>query len=185
VTALIIRSPFFCNAFILSLFCFSALSIRAQERPVLLPEEIVTLVPAKIAGFTSDGKAKTRLIKIGTLSYSLAERSFKKSNKKIKMLLFDYNNALIMYNQATGKWKDLPTMESDSVISRFIELPEYIGRESFNKANGTSQILLGVCNRFYLTLAGQNVDLEILRGLVELFDLAAFPRTAIDNPKSR
>lgn len=159
--------------------------MQAQERPVLKPEEMVSLVPAKIDGFNAEGKPKTRMVMIGTLSYSLVERSFKKSKKKIKMLLFDYNNALIMYSQATGKWKDLPTLESDSVVSRYIELPDYIGRESFNKINGTSQITLGVNDRFYLTLAGQNVNLETLRSLVGLFDLAQFPRTAIDNPKSR
>ena len=90
-----------------------------------------------------------------------------------------------MFSQATGKWKDLPTVESDSVVSRYIELPQYFGRESYNKANGTSQIIIGVNDRFYLTLEGQNVDLETLRSLVGLFDLANFPRTAIDNPKSR
>lgn len=149
------------------------------------PEEIVSLVPAKIDGFMADGKAKTRLVMIGTLSYSLAERSFKRRKKKIKMLLFDYNNALIMYNQATGKWKDMPTIESDSLLTRYIEMPDYIGRESFNKINNTSQIVLGVGDRFYLTLAGERIDLETLRSIVSLFDLAQFSRTAIDNPKSR
>lgn len=133
----------------------------------------------------ADGKAKTRLVMIGTLSYSLAERSFKRRKKKIKMLLFDYNNALIMYNQATGKWKDMPTIESDSLLTRYIEMPDYIGRESFNKINNTSQIVLGVGDRFYLTLAGERIDLETLRSIVSLFDLAQFSRTAIDNPKSR
>lgn len=142
-------------------------------------------MPEKIEGFATQGKPITRLVKVGTLSYSLAERSFGKSKRKIKILLFDYNNALIMYSQATGKWKDLPSIESDSVVTRFIELPDCIGRESFNKANGTSQIMLGIGDRFYLTLAGEHVDLETLRSLVPLFNLADFPRTAIDNPKSR
>lgn len=166
-------------------FCLGLLCAQAQERPVLMPEEIVKLIPEKFPGFTAEGRAKTRLIKIGTLSYSLVERSFKKSRKKIKILLFDYNNALIMYSQATGKWKDIPDVENAFTVNRFIELPDCIGRESFNVADGTTQILLGVCDRFYLTLAGEHVDLETLRSLVPLFNLAAFPRTAIDNPKSR
>lgn len=90
-----------------------------------------------------------------------------------------------MYNQATGKWKDMPTIESDSLLTRYIEMPDYIGRESFNKINNTSQIVLGVGDRFYLTLAGERIDLETLRSIVSLFDLAQFSRTAIDNPKSR
>lgn len=150
-----------------------------------MPEEMKKLLPKEIEGFTTQSRPVTRLIKIGTLSYSLAEQSFSKSKRKIKILLFDYNNALIMYSQATNKWKDMPTIENDSVISRFIELNDCIGRESFNKINNTSQILLGISDRFYLTLAGERIDLETLHGIVRLFDLSQFPRTAIDNPKSR
>lgn len=167
------------------MFCLHAYLIQAQERPVLLHEEIRKLLPENIEGFAAQSKPVTRVVKIGTLSYSLAEQSFSKSKRKIKILLFDYNNALIMYSQATGKWKDMPTIESDSVISRYIELPDCIGRESFNKINNTSQILLGVCDRFYLTLAGERIELETLRSIISLFDLSKFPRTAIDNPKSR
>ncbi|MDL5050896.1 hypothetical protein QQ054_33390 [Oscillatoria amoena NRMC-F 0135] len=185
MTALTNPSPIFSIALFLLMLCSFATCTHAQDRPVLLPEEIKHLLPEKIEGFTPDGKATTRLVKIGTLSYSLVERSFRKSKSRIKILLFDYNNALIMYNQATGKWKSLPTIESDSLVSRYVELPDYIGRETSNKVNGTSQILLGVNNRFYLTLAGQQVGLEMLRSIIELVDLARFPRTAIDNPKSR
>ncbi len=167
------------------MLCWYSSTLRAQERPVLMPGEIVKLVPEKIEGFKPEGKAITRLVKVGTLSYSLAEKSFRARKSKVKILLFDYNNALIMYSQATGKWNSLPSIESDSVVNRYIELPECIGRESFNKANRNSQIMLGVCDRFYLSLEGEQVDLELLHAIVKLVDLTRFPRTAIDNPKSR
>ncbi len=185
MACLLIFKRFTRTAGIFFLLRFCSILAQAQDRPILLPEEIKKLIPEKISGFTAQGKAITRLVKVGTLSYSLAEQNFIKSKRKIKILLFDYNNALIMYSQATGKWKDLPNMESDSVISRYIELPNCIGRESFNLLTGTSQILLGVCDRFYLTLSAEQMDLNTLRQLVELFNLAQFPRTTIDNPKSR
>jgi hypothetical protein len=185
VTGQLIFKPLIRNSGVSLLLCFCAVFSRAQERPVLLPEEIRKLIPEKITGFTAQSKAVTRLVKVGTLSYSLAEQTFVKSRQKIKILLFDYNNALIMYSQATAKWKDMPTIENDTVVNRYIELPNCIGRESFNKSSGTSQLLLGVCDRFYLTLAAEHVELETLHLLVDLFNLAEFQRTAIDNPKSR
>ncbi|MCI0751151.1 MAG: hypothetical protein L0Y35_04880 [Flammeovirgaceae bacterium] len=168
---------------IITLLLARAWLVAAQDRPVLSPEKVIKLVPEKVKGFYQEGDTKSRMMKLGDISYSLAERSFGRSKKKIKILLFDYNNAEIMYKQATRKWKDLPKMESDSVIERSITMTNCEGWESYNKTRNTSQIFLGVCDRFFLTITGDNVDLETLRGVAALFDMTQFPNQQFDTEK--
>jgi hypothetical protein len=146
---------------------------------------MMKLVPEKIKGFYVDGDAKSRLIQLGDISYSLAERSFSSNRKKIKILLFDYNNAEIQYKQATRKWKDLPPVETDTLSQQPLVLTNCEGWESYNKTNNTSQIFLGICNRFFLIISGDHVDMEMLHQVVNLFDMTSFPNPefAVENKK--
>ena len=170
---------------IITLLSASALACYAQGRPVLAPEKMMKLVPEKIKGFYVDGDAKSRLIQLGDISYSIAERSFSNNRKKIKILLFDYNNAEIQYTQATRKWKDLPPAETDSLSQQRLVLTNCEGWESYNKTNNSSQIFLGICQRFFLIISGDHVDIETLHQVVGLFDMTRFPNPefAVENKK--
>lgn len=151
-------------------------SANAQEElKILLPAEMMKLVPEKIEGFSRTDQNKGRMIKIGTLSYSIVERNFSKQKCKVVILLFDYNNAPIMYSQATKKWKDQPNVESDTLIDRSIEVSGSAGREIFYKFNQSAQLMLGINDRFYLIVRGEGVDLETLRAILGLFSLTSYP----------
>lgn len=163
------------------------ISVHAQSTgKVMSPEKIIKLIPERISEYSSASDAKSKMIQLGTLRYTMAERNFASSQKRsIKILLFDYAEAPIMYSQATRKWSTFTTVESDSVILRPAVVTDCIGWESYNFYRKNSQVLLGICDRFFLTVEGTNVELEFLKKVIEGFKFETFPKLYIDGPKSR
>jgi hypothetical protein len=172
--------------FIIVLVC-QAVTLLGQGNSILAPDDMIKLIPKKVEGFNLVDQHKGRTMKIGTLTYSMVERSFIKNKRKVTILLFDYNNAPIMYSQATGKWSNLPEVDTDTVSQRSFLLIENKGWEHYHKLNNSSQVLLGIKNRFYLIVSGEGVDLEALRTILALFPLAEFPDKYLDlsDPKHR
>ena len=152
------------------------LNIQATDK-ILPPEKIIKLIPSRVTDFHPDGDTKSKVIKLGNIQYSVAERNFAAyKNRSIKILLFDYKEAPIMYKQATRKWSNFATIENDSLILRPAIMTDCTGWESYNVYKKNSQIMLGVCDRFFLTLEGTNVELEVLSKIVQGFKFDTFPK---------
>ena len=148
-----------------------------NEIEILSTDKIIKLIPNKIIGFRLRTDPRSKLMKLGTILYSMAEKDFSASkNRSIKILLFDYKEAPVMYNQATGKWTTFSTIETDSLIRRPTKIDNCTGWESYDAARKNSQILVGIFNRYYLTVEGTNVDLEFLKKVVSEFKLDTFPK---------
>lgn len=141
---------------------------------VLTTEQLERLTPQKLEGYRTT-EPKGRMLKIGTLSYSMIERTFVHGKKQINIMLFDYHNASVMYRQATQKWKGAEGMESDARLECAYEVQDQPGWMSFDKINIKSQIALGIQNRFYLVLMGEGVALDVLETIAKGFDFVRFP----------
>ncbi|MFM9837869.1 MAG: hypothetical protein ACKVOQ_06365 [Cyclobacteriaceae bacterium] len=153
---------------------------------ILNLEQLSELAPEKIEGYRM-ADPKGRILKIGTLSYSMIERIFVHGKKQIRVMLFDYNNASVMYRQATQKWKNAEDVETDFVLDSAYELEKQSGWLHYDKVNNKSQITLGIQSRFYLVLSGDGVPLDVLDGIAKNFDFAHFPppEVAISDAKYR
>lgn len=163
------------SRFFFSLFLALLISEFSFAQRVLNPEEIADLLPKKVKGFYDDGDSKSSLMKLGDIRYSLSERKFSKGKQKIKFLLFDYKEASIMYKQAMRKWNN-ELVDSDTLIFKNITMTNCTGWESYNKRSESSQIFLGICNRFFLMISGEYVSLDQLEETANLFDFATFPK---------
>ena len=158
------------------LICFMLFAgSYTQGQSVLKPEEITKLVPSEFKGYYEDGDSKSSLIKMGNIRYSLCERRFSRTKQKIKILLFDYKEAPIMYKQAMRKWNN-EIIETDTLILRNIEKENCTGWESYNKRAGTAQIFLGICDRFFLMISGENVELTSLQDVLATFPFQTYPK---------
>ncbi len=164
----------------------SVYSIRAQPA-ILTLEQLGELAPEKIEGYKKIEQNKGRSLKIGTLSYSMIERSFLRDKKHITIMLFDYNNASVMYRQATQKWKNAVGQETDLMLENAYELEKQPGWMQYDKARNKSQITLGIQNRFYLVLIGEGIPLPDLESIAKIFDFVRFPPSTLDitDPKFR
>ena len=154
-----------------------SIAVVAQSPATLTVAEINQLLPDKIMkGYNLTGSTSSKVMKVGTLKYSLAEKKFSSGSGKIKILLFDYLEAPIMYTQATGKFAAYAPIENDSVIVRPYEAAEFKGWGSENSRSPSSQVTLGISNRYYLILEGEKIRLEELQRVLEYIDIKSFPR---------
>lgn len=171
----------------LRLLCFALIShgLLAQERPVLGPDDLLKLIPEQVENFKPTGEPRARMIKIGTLSYSMAERNFTRGKQKIKILLFDYNNALIMYSQAMRNMKQA---EGESPMYHLASLSEnenFLYSENIEAEKNICQLFLGVNDRFFLSISCENTESSVLHSLLNKFDFKDWARTPVDEAKHR
>lgn len=148
-------------------------SVIAQ---VFTLNDMMKLVPDKISGYRQVDGSKSNELKIGNISYSICQKDFSSGSKHITILLFDFKNAPIMYNQVTREWKKYQTIESDTLTHRSITEANYFGWEYYHPANRSSKISLGISERFYLAIDGKNIPLESLKEVVKLFALESYPK---------
>ena len=159
--------------------------LYAQERPVIAPEYLLKLIPEQVENFKPSGEPHARMIKIGTLSYSMAERNFVRGKQKIKVLLFDYNNALIMYSQAMRNIKQSDGESSVYYLSSLSDNDNYHYSENIETEKNVCQLFLGVNDRFFLSISCENTESTILHSLLNKFDFKNWTRTPLDEAKHR
>lgn len=150
-------------------------SFAFGQRQALTSDKIGRLVPHKVKGYTASN-FKNSLIVLGTLRYSLAERSFSRGNKSLKVLLFDYAEAPIMFDQAIRKWSQMNSIENDSVIYRPYAHTDSTSWESYSLASKKAQIVMGINKRFFLTVTGEKLELEELHQILTLFPFEKYPK---------
>jgi hypothetical protein len=148
---------------------------NAQSK-VLVPEEMHQLIPHYVKEFQRSQELKGKLVTIGNLQYSVCEQSFSNPHQRIKVLLFDFKDAQIMYRQATKEWQNFSLILTDTLTRQMIAMTNCSGWQSFRKNIKTSEIYLGVCDRFFLTLTGEGVELETLKSLLNDFHFDKFPK---------
>lgn len=149
-------------------------TLSAQK--LLPPESLSKLIPNKIGGFYEDGEMRGSQRSIGDVSYSVCERRFSKGKQKVKILLFDYKDAQIMFKQAMKNGMNNKGLETDSLISRNITAANYTGWETYSRRAASSQIFLGIADRFFLMLSAENVDLISLQSVLSNFNLESFSK---------
>ena len=154
---------------------FLSLTGFAQTTKTLDPSEIAKLLPSKIKPYRVED-SKSRLLEIGSLRYSLSERKFLSRDKSIKVLLFDYAEAPVMFSQSVKKWQQMPETKNDSIA--FSTFSNQFGQvwESEHSKYKRSQIILSINDRFFMTMEGENVLLGQLREFFQNFNLEKFPK---------
>lgn len=162
--------------FVIILFSIICSSSAAWAQKELKPTEMLKLLPDYIKGYTPAEDFKSRQMKMGTLTYTLCEKKFIHKNQSIKILLFDFSNADVMYRQALKTWNQDGAIESDSIIMRSVALDHGKGWESYRKSSGKSEISLGISNRFFLNMSGENINLTDLQSVLGLIEMAKFPK---------
>lgn len=147
-------------------------TLLAQKQ--LQPEALGKFIPVKLEGYHEEGDLHGSQKAIGNLTYTVCERRFAKGKQKIKILLFDYKDAPIMYKQAMKGGKNIQILETDSLVTRNVMALNYTGWETYNSKAATSQIFLGIADRFFLMLSAEHVDLVSLQHILPNFKFESF-----------
>jgi hypothetical protein len=160
--------------FLIAILSIRVTSICAQQVETLSANQINKLVPGNVKGYALK-ESKSNRLKLGDITYSLCERILIHGNKSVKILLFDYGAAPIMYTQAMQKWSQMQFIETDSVLYRQMQLPSFTGWESYTTKDNRSQLILGIHQRFFLILSGEQITLEELKNILSAFEFDKFP----------
>ena len=93
-------------------------------------------------------------------SYSNADITFKnEAGERIKISLLDYNAALSMYSMATAMWNSgLKIDTKDELAQSYTVNDEISGWETFKKKTGKASVVVGISNRFMLTIEADNQE---------------------------
>ena len=163
------------KAIITACVLFPVLALQAQK--LLTPEKISNLVPGKIDGFHLKENSKSKQVKVGTLTYVICERTFVRKDQSVQILLFDYLEAPVMYDQAIGKWGEMQPVDSDSALFATLEPGTYDHAwQSFQTSARHAQLVLGIHSRFFLTMSAHGMDLPELKRILKLFEFEKFPK---------
>jgi hypothetical protein len=133
-------------------------------------EELLKYLPETIDGYHINGEPKGSSMDMQGASYSSAEIEFKNENgNRIDIVLIDYNAAYSMYSMATAMWSSGFKIDTSEEIAQSLNFEDNInGWESFKKKSKHASIILGLGDRFLLTIEGDNQkDTEALKNIAK------------------
>ena len=159
----------------LTLIISLLISYNTLVQRELTQEQVLKILPERIKGFNMAEPFRSKQMQMGTLSYTLYEKKFKRRDKAFQILLFDYGKAEIMYRQAIQSSTNHAYVQSDSVVIQPFEWSGASGLESYQSKSGQSKISLGINERFYLNASG-NITLQELENVVKLIDFQKLPK---------
>ncbi len=123
-------------------------------------EELMKYLPGSIEGYSLKGDPKGASMDMSEMSYSSAEAKYiNDGGDKINISLLDYNAAYSMYSMATAMWASGFKIDTSEEYAQSINLGDNInGWESYKKKRNRASLILGLGDRFLLTIEGNNQE---------------------------
>lgn len=148
---------------------------REEKGDVLAMEydELQKYLPSSIDGYTA-GEPDGATINMQGMSYSSATIGFTKDNGDfVKVSLLDYNAAFGLYNMATSMWALGISVNTPEEKASGIKFEDGItGWQSFKKKQNTATIVLGIGQRFMLTVEANNQeDTDFVKDIAKSLDM--------------
>ncbi|MCZ8023392.1 MAG: hypothetical protein O9302_13830 [Cyclobacteriaceae bacterium] len=159
------------------LLLISLISLGASwenSSKALSPKELSSFIPDKIFGYKKQAKETSRAIKIGNISYSLCEKHYLKEKNEVKVLLFDYADAPIMYTQVMSDREKMIAV--DSVYFSPYELVVGKAHQSYNPNQKSAQFFAGINERFFLQISCDNCTQDFLLPVIQSIRYSEFPK---------
>ena len=117
-------------------------------------EELIKFLPESVSGYKRAEDPSGASMDMGEMSYSSAEVRFEnEKGDRINITLLDYNAAYSMYSMATAMWASGFKIDTSEELGQSINLGENInGWESLRKKQKDASVVLGLGDRFFLTI---------------------------------
>ncbi len=137
-------------------------------------EELMKYLPESVDGYSLKGDPKGASMDMAEMSYSTAEAKYvNDSGDRISIVLLDYNAAYSMYSMATTMWASGFKIDTSEEFGQSINFGENInGWESYKKKRNNASVILGLGDRFLLTIEGNNEEnCNFLKEVAKSMDL--------------
>jgi hypothetical protein len=110
-------------------------------------------LPEEINGYRVTNIPEGETVELPGMSFSLAEKNYKKGDSQLNISLFDYNGAYGMYDGATALFSaGLPVKNEVEEAQVFIMKDNIKGWEAYKRKEKKSELRIGIGERFYLTI---------------------------------
>ena len=156
--------------------CCSPLLAFSQGEKALHHSELQKYLPSSVAGYAAEGDPEGVTMEMNDMSYSQAQREYRKGNNELNIILVDYREAAAMYMQSTAMWQGNISVEDDHTKSGTTQVNGYNGWEVYDKDEGSSQLVLGINDRYLVTLSADKMSLESIKSIASSLKLNGLPK---------
>ena len=136
----------------------SAITLEMSGDSMVLHHTVLQqYLPQSLSGYQAKVPEGATL-NMGAISYSLSSITFvNNQNETIKITIIDYIAAAQIYEVATMAWSfDIDVDTPEEKASSITPSDNMAGWQSFKKKTGEATLVLGIANRFLLTVEAQN-----------------------------
>lgn len=135
-------------------------------------EELMKYLPESVTGYEKE-EPKGESVEMSGMSFSSANVRFTKGNDDINVTLLDYNAAMSMYSMATAMWASGFKIDNSEETAQSVSIADNInGWETFQKKSKNGSLVIGVNNRFLVTIEGNNQkNLDLFKEIAKSMDL--------------
>lgn len=135
-------------------------------------EELMKFLPESVDGYEKE-EPKGESVDMNGMSFSSANVRFKKGNDDIDVTILDYNAAMSMYTMATAMWATGFKVDTSDELAQSVSINDNIhGWETYKKKSKDASLVLGVNDRFLITIEGDNQeDMGLLKDIAKSMDL--------------
>jgi hypothetical protein len=133
---------------------FFSVGTKAQSGKSMHHQELQKYLPATIKGFSPDSEPNGNTITLGEQVFSTVEQNFTKDELYLKITLFDYAQAIPMFEQSALIWSQGFSIENSEGYARSLKFsqPDVAGWETYDNDSQTAEIFIGVKNRFFIII---------------------------------
>jgi hypothetical protein len=138
-------------------------------------KDLQKYLPEEINGYTVVNIPEGESVDIPGMSFSLAEKVYKKGESELTISLYDYNGAYDMYEGATSLFTSgLPVKNENETAHGMLVKKNIKGWESFKKKDKRAELMLGIAERFYLNIKADKQDgTDVIKNVANKLNLDA------------
>ncbi len=159
---------------LLTLFLFAASFLYAQDKAIDY-KVLQSKIPNTIKGYTQDGDPDGMNMDMGGMSWSSATKEFSKGDKSLTVTIIDYQGASEMYTGFAMAWGNSMHFEDETNITGTTTVNGFSGVESYDKKDKSSTLILGVHDRYYVSIEVDE-DLNFIKSVASALKLSSLPR---------
>ena len=142
----------------------------AQDQEAIPYKELQKFVPTSLAGFSEDGDADGSTMSMNGMSFSTAERHYKKGGQDLNVTIVDYHGAATMYSSAAMAWgMNMQFEDEESKMETFND-GDFHGVIEVQKKEQQTRLIGGYKNRYFVEIdlngaSNKQAVLDILKAL--------------------
>lgn len=160
--------------YLILLMCGTA--VYAQEKAIHY-KELQKHLPESLAGFTAEGDADGNMFETNEMSYSSATREYSKGDSWLTITIMDYKGAASMYQGSTMAWSNGMSYEDEEQKAHGVSIDGMNGWFSYDKSGKESSLILGINERYLVTVnITENDDEGLAEKIASSLDLKNLPQ---------